>query len=277
MPSTLDLAGRLAGVVSAQQEVLHAISDLDRALQVVVDHSARLTGASGAAVELLVDDDELVFRSGSGVAKKHLGLHLPLDASLSGLAVRQREVMRCNDSETDPRVDHEACRMIGIRSMILAPIVDGEQVTGVLNTFSDRPNAFVDLDAYVVQLLAGMTSGALQQAGAFERYRLLFERNVAGVFRSTRDGRILDCNDALASYFGYASRAELMAQPTWDLYQERAERESLLASLDRDSALTNVRLHFKRKDGSPMTALMTVSILTAAGGDQLLGTIVETT
>jgi PAS domain S-box-containing protein len=126
-----------------------------------------------------------------------------------------------------------------------------------------------------------MTSAALSQARAFqerraseERYRLLFERNVAGVFRSTRDGRILDCNDALATYFGYSSREEFMAQPTWDLYQQRAEREALLRSLEHESALTNVRLHFKRKDGSPMTALMNVSILNASGGEQLLGTIV---
>ena len=43
-----------------------------------------------------------------------------------------------------------------------------------------------------------------------ERYRLLFERNLAGVFRSTLDGRILEVNDSLARIFGY-EREELLA------------------------------------------------------------------
>ena len=276
MPSSLDLAGRLAGVVEVQQEILSAVSDLDRVLQLVVDRSPELTGGTGAVVEV-VDRDELVYRAASGVAAKHVGLYLPIEGSLSGQVVMSRTVMRCDDSDTDPRVDREACRMIGLRSMIIAPLIEGDIALGALKAFSDRANAFTDLDAYVIQLLAGMTSAALQQARAFqerrlseERYRLLFEQNVAGVFRSTRDGQILDCNDALVQSFGYASREELMAKPTWDLYQERDERESLLESLKNSKAITNVCLHFKRKDGSPMTALMNVSVM----GEQLLGTIV---
>lgn len=259
-----------------QQEILGAVSNVDRVLQLIVDRSAELTRGTGAVVEL-VDRDELIYRAASGLAAKHVGIYLPLEGSLSGEVVTKRMVMRCDDCETDPRVDQEACRMIGLRSMVIAPLIDGDHAIGALKAFSDRPNNFDDLDAYVVQLLAGLTSAALQQASAFEarkvseeRYRLLFEQNVAGVFRSTRDGRILDCNNALVKSFGYASREELMAQPTWDLYQERTERESLLKSLETSNAMTNVPLHFRRKDGSEMTALMNVSVM----GDQLLGTIV---
>lgn len=283
MPSSLDLAGRLAGVVAVQQEILSAVTDADRVLQIIVDRSAEITGSTGAVVEL-VDGEELVYRAASGSAKKHVGLYLPLEGSLSGEVVKKGLVLRCDDSEQDSRVDREACRMIGLRSMVIAPLVEGEEPIGVLKTYSDRPNAYADLDTYVIQLLAGMTSAALQQARTFqkhraseERYRLLFEQNVAGVFRSTREGRILDCNDALATYFGYNSREEFMAQPTWDLYQQRSEREALLASLETASALTNVRLHFKRRDGTPITALMNVSVLHASEGEQLLGTIVADT
>lgn len=280
MPSSLDLAGRLAGVVAVQQEILNAVTDLDRVLQIVVDRSAELTHGSGAVAEL-IDGDELVYRAASGMAAKHVGLYLPLNGSLSGEVVSKRMVLRCDDTETDPRVDREACRMIGLRSMIIAPLIENDHALGVLKAFSDQPKGFNDLDAYVIQLLAGMTSAALMQARAFqerrvseERYRLLFEQNVAGVFRSTLDGRILDCNAALVSCFGYDSREELIAQPTWNLYQERAERESLLGSLEKSAAMTNVRLHFRRKDGSPMTGLMNVSVLQAPDGKQLLGTIV---
>jgi PAS domain S-box-containing protein len=275
MPSSLDVANRLAGVVSAQQAILNAITDLDGVLQVIADRTAALTEGKGALIEL-VHGGDLVIRAVSGSETKLIGFHLPMNGSLSGEAVRQRAVMRCDDVDTDSRVDREAARTIGVRSLITAPLLDGENVTGVLTAFSDRANAFDDLSAHVLQLLAGMASGALMQASTLERYRLLFERNVAGVFRSTRDGRILDCNDALVSYFGYGSREELMAQPTWDLYQDRADREALLEALSSGAALTNVRLRFKRKDGSPMTGLMTVSLLGAGSSEQLLGTIVET-
>ncbi len=281
MPSSHDLAARLTGVVAVQQEILSNVTDLDRVLQLVADRTAELTDATGAVIELVVED-ELVYRAASGVAAKHLGFHVPIEGSLSGEVIKTRTVLRCDDCKTDSRVDQEACRIIGVRSMIIAPLIEGDRAVGVLNSMSEDVNGFDDLDAYVIQLLAGMTSAALLQAHAFqerreseERYRLLFEQNVTGVFRSTRDGHILDCNEALVSYFGYASREELMAQPTWSLYQERAERESLLSSLKEGKPLTNVRLHYKRKDGSHMTALMNVSILAASGGDQLLGTIID--
>src|SRR5262249_3970289 len=43
-----------------------------------------------------------------------------------------------------------------------------------------------------------------------ERYRLLFERNLAGVVVSTPEGRVLDCNDALVRMLGCDSREEIL-------------------------------------------------------------------
>ena len=53
-----------------------------------------------------------------------------------------------------------------------------------------------------------------------KRYRALFERNLAGVYRSTLEGRILDCNESFARIFGYASREEVLRQAAWDFYRE---------------------------------------------------------
>ena len=65
-----------------------------------------------------------------------------------------------------------------------------------------------------------------------------------------RDGRILDCNDALVEYLGYSSRAELLSRESWDLYPQRSDRQAFLDSLTREHALKNLRLHFKKKDGT---------------------------
>jgi PAS domain-containing protein len=47
-----------------------------------------------------------------------------------------------------------------------------------------------------------------------QRYRRLFEQSLLGVYRSTVDGRLLDCNDAFVRIYGYNSRAEMLALPT---------------------------------------------------------------
>ena len=44
-----------------------------------------------------------------------------------------------------------------------------------------------------------------------DRYRVLFERNVAGIILTNADGRIVDCNEPYARIFGFDSRGELLA------------------------------------------------------------------
>jgi PAS domain S-box-containing protein len=282
MPSTIDLAARLSAVIAMQQEVLAAATDPAKVMSLVAERTREITRATGAVIEI-VHGEDLVYRAGSGSAARHIGSHIPIEDSLSGLCVRKREVMRCDDSENDPRVDAAACRDIGVRSMIVAPLVHGAAAIGALKTYSDKPSQFDDLDAYAVELMAGMTSAALMLASQFtqhqaaeERYRLLFERNIAGVFRTTLEGRILDCNRAFADTLGYGSREELLGRETWDLYPQRSDRVAFIERLQREQAMTNVRLHLKRKDGSDLAGVVNVSLIPADSGEtQLLGTLVE--
>ena len=75
-----------------------------------------------------------------------------------------------------------------------------------------------------------------------ERYRLLFERNLAGVYRAALEGRILECNDAFMRILGYDSREELLALTAWDLFFDRADRQASLTSLQDDGTLSNFEL-----------------------------------
>ena len=281
MASTIELAARLSAVVSAQQAMLSVINNPESVMQVAVQRTPEVTNGMGAVVEL-VEGEELVYRAASGTAARNVGLRLKLASSLSGACIREARPIRCDNVELDPRVDSAAVRVMNIRSMIVAPLVEGGTVIGVLKSFSSKTNSFEDLDTYSLQLLAGMTSSALMQAHEFrerqaseERYRLLFERNVAGVFRTTLDGRILDCNEALVSSLGYSSRQELLSRESWDLYPTRGDREQYLERLKR-GALTNARLQLKRKDGSTLMGIVSASIIPAEEGeDQVLGTMVE--
>jgi hypothetical protein len=68
---------------------------------------------------------------------------------------------RCDDTETDERVDRESCRALGIRSILAAPIRLGERVIGLLEVFSAEPNAFTENDSAVLQRLAEMILAAV--------------------------------------------------------------------------------------------------------------------
>jgi diguanylate cyclase (GGDEF)-like protein/PAS domain S-box-containing protein len=108
-----------------------------------------------------------------------------------------------------------------------------------------------------------------------KRYRALFERNLAGVYRSTTDGRLLDCNESFARIFGYASREEVLRQDAWNFYVKPGDREAALAKLVERQSLTNYELCMRRKDGSQVWVLQNENLV--EGPDGRLSVIEGTT
>jgi len=106
------------------------------------------------------------------------------------------------------------------------------------------------------------------------RYRLLFERNLAGVYRTTTDGRILDCNDACARIFGYESRDEILSADANDFYFDDAERDRVVQMLRDQQQISNLELRLRRRDGSTVWVLENVNLL---DGEVLEGTIFDIT
>lgn len=111
-----------------------------------------------------------------------------------------------------------------------------------------------------------------------ERYRLLFERNLAGVFRSTPEGRILDCNDACFRMFGCDSREEFLSREASSFYVDPADREEIVARVRKEGILTNIEVRLRRTDGTPVWALENLNLVGAENGGEaqvLVGTIVD--
>jgi diguanylate cyclase (GGDEF)-like protein/PAS domain S-box-containing protein len=106
------------------------------------------------------------------------------------------------------------------------------------------------------------------------RYRLLFERNVAGVFRASPVGMILEVNDAFARLVGYDTPAELQGKPITDFYASLPERRRFGEELKRSRAVANREIQFARKDGSTIWVLES-SILVE--DSELLGPVIEGT
>ncbi|HQR66966.1 MAG TPA: EAL domain-containing protein [Thermoanaerobaculia bacterium] len=113
-------------------------------------------------------------------------------------------------------------------------------------------------------------------AASERRYRLLFERNLAGLYRSTLDGRILECNSALARILGYPSREEVLALNMHELHLDPEDREVTLASLLQQKFLVNYEIGLRRRDGTPVWVLVNESLLEdEAGGPVLEGSLID--
>jgi putative methionine-R-sulfoxide reductase with GAF domain len=111
------------------------------------------TGATGAAIAL-VRGDEIVCHASAGPHAPSVGARLDPHSGLSGACIRTREVQHCSDTQTDNRVDAEACRRLGVRSVVVLPLMDREQLFGVLEVLSSQPDAFDKKDLDALQTLA---------------------------------------------------------------------------------------------------------------------------
>lgn len=99
-----------------------------------------------------------------------------------------------------------------------------------------------------------------------KRYRLLFERSLAGVCLSEPDGRIVDCNKTFAQIFGYASAAELFGRSVWDLYFDASECEAMLTALQKTGSFSGLEFRAQRKDGGPIWLLGSVALIPNPSG-----------
>ena len=69
-----------------------------------------------------------------------LGTKLETDSGISGQSLRTGCALLCDDANTDPRVDAEVCRRLGLRSLAVVPVGRRPNVSGVLEAFSALPS-----------------------------------------------------------------------------------------------------------------------------------------
>jgi diguanylate cyclase (GGDEF)-like protein len=167
----------LAEVVATQHAISTSGFDLEAVMREIVTQTRRLTRADGAVVET-VEGDEMVYRAVAGSAEPHLGLRLKISASVSGLCVSSGEIVLCDDAETDPRVDREAARKVGARSMVVVPLRHRNKVAGVLKVSSRQPSAFGERELRVLQMMADVLGSAIVRAELVETLEVAATTNV---------------------------------------------------------------------------------------------------
>ncbi|MEV6300678.1 PAS domain S-box protein [Actinoplanes sp. NPDC051861] len=276
----------LLSTIEAQRAVTAVAYDRELALRVVAEQAiSGFPAASGAVVELL-DGDDLVYTAVAGTLARQKGLRLVVSGSLSGVAIAGRTVVRSADTETDPRVNRDACREAGIRSMCIAPLYQADEPIGVLKVSSDSPDAFDAADAHQLELLSASLTSALRHAEDYarnaallaqrevsdNRFRLTFENSPLGLVLASVHpasfGKYLQVNSAMSAITGYSTE-ELTRMSFADLQHPddaavTADTLNRMLAEGQDSIRAEKR--YMHKDGHVIWVAVRVAVVRDAEG-----------
>ncbi|AZZ36345.1 hypothetical protein CIK05_05920 [Bdellovibrio sp. qaytius] len=276
----------LEKIIEIQQEVVTSSFDLTHLMSLICERTQDLTHASAGVVEI-AEGDDMVYRATTGTAKNSLGVRLNINTSLSGLSVRSNEVLYCEDSETDARVDREACRRVGARSMICVPLIYQQKAIGVLKVYSPEQKKFSERDISVLKITAGLLSASISQAREKtekeaahkamteneQKFRALFENSYDTIMVS-RDNIVLEVNDAFPRVFGFA-KEEIIGHSLL-LVANPSETTKIQKNISQGVELP-YEVECLHKDGSALTILVTGKTITLKGENIRMATLRDVT
>jgi len=89
-------------------------------------------------------------------------------------------------------------------------------------------------------------------------YKRLFEHVSCGVYISSKEGKILNANQALLDMLGYDSKEDFLnIDVARDLYLRPDDRRKFQEMIERDGKVIEYEIEFKRKDGRLIPVLLT--------------------
>ena len=150
----------LAEIVEAQHQIQARHLDLDKALAVVAEKVARITGASGAAIAIL-EEKTVRYRAAAGAPALPLDSEVPLAVAICAACVHTGQVVRSEDVNTEVLFDPEPCRQRGILSLVAVPIYHDGDIVGALEIYFDRIHGYAEQDIHTCRLMAGLVTEAI--------------------------------------------------------------------------------------------------------------------
>jgi PAS domain S-box-containing protein len=218
---------RLRSIVEMQREISALALEPDAATQAILEHAQQLTGADGAVV-LWLDGQGLVWRYATGAAAPFVGYRPKEGASLASVAIASAETHYAPDTSVDPRVDADATRRTGFRSVISAPIMRGSSVIALLSIASRQAHAFDEIAVETTRLMAEFVSAALQSGEELEaRRRLADELRTQGLvvehMRTALHVWTLGADNVFRLEYANAASEHAMGLPVADVLGGRIE------------------------------------------------------
>jgi PAS domain S-box-containing protein len=139
--------------------------------------------------------------------------------------------------------------------------------------FWDLPKFFVAF-GMIMTLFENQTEVASTVA---RQYEVLFENNLAAVYVSSPEGKLLNCNNAFVRMYGFKSKEEALANPTVFLYSHASDREQFLNDLGHQGQVLNYECTQRRQDGSVFWILERATIVADGDHSFIEGTAIDIT
>jgi len=240
-------AQRLAAQVQRRADQLAVLNAIARTASATLDQEYSLpevtaqirNGFGYHQVDLfLVDEEtnELILAASDGpFAPKSMGYRQHLNLGLIGRAARSGHILRVDDVRAEPDYLRLSERD-EIRSELVVPIVASGRPLGVLNLESPATAAFTDEDAAVLETVADVLAGAIENARLFRRAQgaaVLEERN--RLARELHDSVTQQLFSMTLT--SQAARAHLEKNPTRAAAQLERLQETATAALAEMRAL----------------------------------------
>ncbi len=264
-------AERTLREIAAQVAALH---DQDEILQAVVDAATRLMRATGAMIDLVgqplmagawtMSEDSRI-RSSRAFMEQ---IEVDPEAGVSGLAITNRRVESTSDYLADARFRHtperdDFARHVGIRSVMAAPLLQGDLALGAITVYSDRGDGFDDGDAAILAGLADQAASALTNSILLDRltrsearFRGLVQSTPDLIWSIDGDAKLTFLSDAIERLTGFTP-AELIGQHFGAVVHESSRDVAQIdwtAAMVEPSQVVRGRLDLLHRDGHGVPA-----------------------
>ncbi len=153
--------------------------DLNTLLDGIVRAAADITRAEAASI-LLYDDTsrQLYFQVATDMDEPTMrGLVVPLDNSIAGWIVTNRQSVRIDDAQKDDRHFAEVEQTVGYttRSLLGIPLITKNKVVGVLEVINKKRGRFTDPDESMLSVVGAQAAVAIENARLFQQSDLIAE------------------------------------------------------------------------------------------------------
>nr|WP_321514060.1 diguanylate cyclase [uncultured Pseudodesulfovibrio sp.] len=151
--------------------------------------------------------------------------------------------------------------------------VDAQILTSKVQAFLKMHEQKVLLEKTID--LQRKTEAALRQAE--EKYRLIFERVVEGIFQCTPGGDYLEVNPALVRILGYENADEIIGKPELhvDMMADLNERQAYVAAFERDGSVSGFEYRVRRKNGEIIWCSESSRIVSSDDWDDFIEGVLE--
>ncbi|HEY6349107.1 MAG TPA: ATP-binding protein [Candidatus Angelobacter sp.] len=262
----MDTLNRISRAISSSDDFLPAV---DTALNDLLT----ITHARAGWFRILDDQGALQLAAHKRLPDAFVNQLSKVDPRSVGYTVADKKIAILEVSGMVPEA-RPLMAQHGIQHIVVVPVVGKTSPIGVLVLGMNRRRTYSEDDQSFLHAAAGQIGLAaenrrlvqelvrsvkdLSEVKAVEAgYKTLFEHVQEGVFVSSPEGRIIDCNNTFFRMLGYSSREELMQEENVAerLYLDMDDRRKFLAEMEEHGFVRNFEFSLKRKDGRQITVI----------------------